>query len=113
MLYLNLGPVNSVTESTDGSFPNEFVLAQNYPNPFNPETAIKYDLAKRVRVEISIFNLLGQRIESLVHATQDRGVYLIRWDGTNSSKQIVPSGVYILQMRAGDFVAVRKMLFLK
>jgi len=113
VLYLNLGPVNSVTESPYGSLPNAFVLAQNYPNPFNPRTTIKYDLAKRVRVEISVFNLLGQRIESLVDATQDRGIYLIRWDGTNSSKQIVPSGVYILQMRAGDFAAVQKMLFLK
>jgi len=48
-----------------------------------------------------------------VDVTQDRGSYLIRWDGTNSSKEIVPSGVYILQMRAGNFVATRKMLFLK
>ena len=113
VLYLNLGPVNSVTESSDANLPNEFALAQNYPNPFNPATAIKYDLAKRVSVEISVFNLLGQRKKRLVDATQDRGIYLIRWDGTDFSNHIVPSGVYILQMRAGDFVAVRKILFLK
>ncbi|MCH7755307.1 T9SS type A sorting domain-containing protein [candidate division KSB1 bacterium] len=113
VLFLDLGPVNSVTEPFGASLPNEFALAQNYPNPFNPATVITYDLKKRVRVGISVYNLLGQKIETLVDAIQDRGIYLIRWHGTDSSQKIVPSGVYILQMRAGDFAATRKMLFLK
>lgn len=111
VLYLHLGLINSVSEPD--AYPKEFALAQNYPNPFNPTTTIKYDLARRVRVQISAYNLLGQMVRRLVDRVQDQGSYSIDWQGTDEYGRIVPSGVYVMQMKAVEFVAARKMIFIK
>ena len=88
--------------------PSKFTFYQNYPNPFNPVTTIHYDLPKRSDVQITIYDLLGRVVTTLVSETQDTGIKSIQWDATN-----VSSGMYFYQIRAGDFVQTRKMVLLK
>ncbi|NIA31449.1 MAG: T9SS type A sorting domain-containing protein [Actinobacteria bacterium] len=93
--------------------PAKFDLLQNYPNPFNPTTLIKYQLPKGENVEISIYNSVGQEIQQLVNEKKPAGNYSISWNGTDNNGKIVPAGIYIYRMRAGDYVAIKKMLLVK
>lgn len=92
---------------------SNFELAQNYPNPFNPATTITYILDKPAAVDLAVYNLLGQKIATLVNRKQAVGKYNVRWDGINYSGKQVSAGVYIYRLKAGEFVQTRKMLFLK
>jgi hypothetical protein len=83
-------------------------LSQNYPNPFNPKTVIGYQLAKGSEVDLSIYNILGQRVETLVSGKQAAGSYRMEWDVANH-----PSGVYYYQIKAGDYWNVKKMVVIK
>lgn len=87
---------------------NEFALQQNYPNPFNPVTTIHYELPQRSEVQITIFDLMGREIATLVSETQDAGYKTVQWDASND-----PSGMYFYQIRASEFVQIRKMVLLK
>lgn len=94
--------------------PSQFNLSQNYPNPFNPTTTIRYDLARAGQVSLVIYNLLGQKVHTLVgNQYQQTGRYTITWDGRNDAGAVVASGVYLYRLQAGNFVRTRKMLFLK
>jgi hypothetical protein len=93
--------------------PLEYVLEQNFPNPFNPGTTIRYQLSKTGMTTMEVFNLLGQRITTLVHEEQKAGAYTVVWNGENSAGSIVASGVYIYRVRSGDFAAVKKMILLR
>lgn len=86
------------------------MLEQNYPNPFNPKTVISYRLAVGSEVELTIYNLLGQKITTLVNARQPAGTYQVQWDGRNSAGQQVASGVYIYRLQSGNQAISRKML---
>jgi hypothetical protein len=91
-------------------------LFQNYPNPFNPETAISYivPVGRNVsNVELAIYNLLGQKVRTLVQARQPAGLYEIHWDGRDDAGKAVASGIYLYRLRAGDFVQSRKMVLLR
>ncbi len=97
-----------------------FRLFQNYPNPFNPETAISYQLSAFSDVELAVYNLLGQKVRTLVQARQPAGRYEVKWDGRDEAEREVSSGVYIYRLRvstpserAGDFVQSRKMLLIR
>ncbi len=90
------------------SLPAIFNVAQNFPNPFNPITTIHYDLPQRSNVQITIYDLLGREITTLVSETQDAGYRSVRWDATN-----VASGMYFYQIKAGDYIQTKKMLLLK
>jgi len=92
--------------------PASFAL-DNYPNPFNPATEIRYQLPEAVEVQIVVYNLLGQKVQTLVNGRQQAGAYTVRWEGVNEQNQAVPSGMYFLRMKAGKFVADRKLLLLK
>ncbi len=93
--------------------PESYGLGQNYPNPFNPSTEINYQLPETGRVQISIYNMLGQQVRVLINKEQDAGNHVIRWNGKDNSGQVVPSGTYVLRMKAGEFLAERKMMLLK
>ena len=82
--------------------PEKIALFQNYPNPFNPSTAITYDLSRPVKVELSIYNINGQHIQTLVNKYKKAGLYHIVWNGTNKQDKNVPSGVYICQIKIND-----------
>jgi hypothetical protein len=95
--------------------PVVFGLAQNYPNPFNPATQIEYDLAVASEVSVSIYDLLGREINSLVRGIQKSGKYIVYWNGTNDAGNSVSSGIYLYRIRAvqtdgKSFVATRKMI---
>jgi hypothetical protein len=102
VLYTNV-PQNGV----DGNV-NNYWLANNYPNPFNNSTIIRYSIPKEEVVTIKIFNILGEEVELLVNESKQAGVYEVSWSPTNLS-----SGVYFYQLKAGDFIKVKKMILLK
>ena len=91
----------------------DFSLFQNFPNPFNPATTISYHLPKDAKVNLQIYNLLGQEVRTLVNQTQTAGDNLVVWDGKDDSGQIVNSGLYIYRLETENTAIHRKMLFLK
>jgi hypothetical protein len=96
-----------------GSIPSLFTLNQNYPNPFNPVTTIDYYLPRRADVSITIFNLLGQTVQTLVNNQQAAGSYSITWDGRDNSGKTAASGLYFYRLKAGEFAESKKMIMLK
>ncbi|MCH9024894.1 MAG: T9SS type A sorting domain-containing protein, partial [candidate division Zixibacteria bacterium] len=97
----------------NSQLPTDHKLNQNYPNPFNPTTTIEYSLSSRSHVMISIYNLLGQHVRTLVDEEKRLGSYSVTWDGLNSAGNPVSSGIYLYRLRAGDYVESKKMSLLK
>jgi len=112
--------VRLVLKSSGGAelLPKEFALWQNYPNPFNPTTAIRYALPVDSKVTIEIYNVLGQRVNTLVNEERRAGYHVVEWDATSTGGASVGSGVYFLRLHAKgangkDFTDVKKLLLLK
>lgn len=93
--------------------PVSFELRQNFPNPFNPATQIGYDVPEEVRVNLSVYNVLGQRVRTLVNDNVQPGRYTAVWDGKNDVGRQVSSGLYFYRLEAGKFVRTNKMLLIK
>ncbi|KAA0230176.1 T9SS C-terminal target domain-containing protein [candidate division KSB1 bacterium] len=91
----------------------DYRLEQNYPNPFNPETEIRFALPEASQVVVSIFNVLGEKIRTLVNASYEAGYHSVLWDGKDEYGDPVTSGVYLYQLRAGEFSQVRKMSLIR
>ena len=96
-----------------GEIPAEFNVEQNFPNPFNPVTEIRYTLPRESYVNISIYNILGQKVKNLVDEYQSAGYKTVKWNGKNDQGQNVASGVYFYKIKAGDFTKVKKMVIIK
>ncbi len=92
---------------------SEFSLSQNYPNPFNPTTEIVYNLPRDIHVSISVYNILGQKVTDLVNANQKTGMHTVEWNGKDANGLDVAAGIYIYQMKANKFSAIRKMFLIK
>jgi len=88
--------------------PSLFSLSQNYPNPFNPITKIRFDLPKNVNVKLTIYDMLGREVETIVNEQLNAGSYEVNWDGTKYT-----SGVYYYRLNAGEFVETKKMILVK
>jgi len=101
------------TANTASNLPNVFSLSQNYPNPFNPTTLIKYDLPRDCRVRLDVYNVVGQRVTTLVDGNQIAGYKSVSWDGRDENGCQVSSGVYLYRIQAGGFTQVRKMVLLR
>ncbi len=93
--------------------PTGFLLSQNAPNPFNPTTTIRYELPSNEFVSISVYNILGHKVKTLVNSQMSVGKHSVEWDGTDEAARVVESGVYVYRIMAGSFQSSRKMLFLK
>ena len=93
--------------------PREFSLGQNYPNPFNPSTSITYDIPASANVSLSIYDMLGRNVITLVNEQQSAGSYVVEWNGENSSGIQVTSGIYFYRLEAGQAATTKKMLLLK
>ncbi len=91
-----------------GKFPKDIVLTQNYPNPFNPTTFINYELPNANYVDLSIYNIIGQKIVTLVSEEQSLGKYKVKWDATKFS-----SGIYYYQLRIANKIISKKMVLMK
>jgi hypothetical protein len=97
----NLGDV-------DNSIPLSFSLSQNHPNPFNPVTMINYQLPMTSDVNLSIYNLLGQKVTTLVSKRQQAGYHQVKWDASGFT-----SGIYYYRIETGEFQDVSKMILLR
>lgn len=95
------------------NLPKEYALEQNYPNPFNPSTNIALALPTAGKVEVSVFNVLGQKVNTLLSGELPAGNHTIVWDGRNSQGESVSSGIYFYRIVAGDFSQTKKMMMLK
>ena len=93
--------------------PEVFALHQNYPNPFNPVTALLYDLPDQTHVNITIYDMLGRQVKTLMDQTQDAGYRSVIWDATNDYGKPVSAGIYLYQIQAGNFMRTKKMVLLK
>ena len=100
-------------EGSDDSRPSEFFLSQNYPNPFNPTTNFRFSLSKSAHVKIDIFNIVGQKVRTLVDKEMKPGVYVADWDGKDENGKPVSSGIYFYRMEAGEFSDMKKMVLVK
>ncbi|MCB0748091.1 MAG: T9SS type A sorting domain-containing protein, partial [Ignavibacteriae bacterium] len=118
-LYFDNAQSNIITDlkNINNSLPDEFKLEQNYPNPFNPTTTIRYTVptnsfipsgVEGYDVRMTIYDVLGREIKTLVNEVKTPGNYEITFDATN-----LPSGVYYYRLKSNDFVQTKKMLFLK
>ncbi len=113
--------VRSITGISDKSsnLPKEFALNQNYPNPFNPTTQIQYSIPKESKVVLEIYNILGQKIKTLISEVEKPGYYNVMWGSTNQEEKSVPSGVYIYRLSAypsnnlSPFIVSKKMTLIK
>jgi len=93
--------------------PAAYTLHQNYPNPFNPLTNLCYDLPKRAQVTLTVYNLMGKKIAQLVSTKQEAGRRSVQWNATDNFGNPVSAGIYLYQIRAGEFRQTRKMVLLK
>jgi len=100
--------VVGIDKYVNRNFPRGYSLSQNYPNPFNPTTTISYQLPAINSVDLSIFNVLGQKVATLVSTKQSAGAYNVEWEANSYA-----SGIYYYQLVAGDYKEVKKMILLK
>jgi len=102
------GGIVSIRENKKNIPPNEFLLSQNYPNPFNPITTFKYAVPQQSFVNISIYNLLGEKILTLINEEKQPGNYEVLFDGSNLS-----SGVYFYKIVSSNFIETKKLILMK
>jgi len=95
------------------SLPTEFGLDQNYPNPFNPTTRLSFALPTNAHVQLTVYNVLGQAVRTLVDEDMAAGTHEVTWNGRNGDGQQVSSGIYFYRINAGNFSATKKMMILK
>lgn len=109
------GPTGVEDHDTQSSpiVPERLYLSQNYPNPFNPMTNIRYGLPEAGHVRLTIYDLRGERITSLVAGQQSAGWHSIIWDGNDQFGEQVSNGVYFYRLVADKYVETRKMVLLK
>ena len=111
------GDINSVYSSlevtTKNYLPYDYTLYQNYPNPFNPSTTINYELPEHSHIRITVFDLKGRLIKTLIDDYQIAGFKKITWYAIDDAGQNIPAGMYIYRIEAGNYSATKKMIFLK
>ena len=93
--------------------PIKYALSQNYPNPFNPITSLQYDLPNNGLVNITIYDMMGRIVKTLVNSSQTAGYKSTQWDATNNQGEPVSAGVYLYKIQASDFSQTQKMILLK
>ncbi|MGH1363419.1 MAG: M14 family zinc carboxypeptidase [Calditrichia bacterium] len=95
-----------------GSVPEQVELQQNFPNPFNPQTTISFRLPEPVHARLVVYNTLGQIVNTLIDEPLSTGEFRIPWRAINDVGQVLPSGIYFYELKAGDFSQIRKMILL-
>ena len=103
-------PLRALSTVRGTALPTDFALGQNYPNPFNPSTVIPYQIPASAHVRLEVFNLLGQRLVTLVDAEQPAGVHTAQWDATDAVGRAVGAGVYIYRLGSGGQTVSRRMV---
>jgi hypothetical protein len=112
-IYWEGGGTVSVIEGEFGQTPIEYSLNNNYPNPFNPLTTISYVLPEDALVNITIYDMMGRTVKTMVNKEQNAGYKSIQWNATSNTGQPVSAGLYLYTIQAGNFKQTKKMIFLK
>ena len=113
-----IGTFGEVTYAGDGKYPvNPFpyILNQNFPNPFNPSTTIQFNVPERSIINLTVYNIIGQKVAVLVDGEKEAGFYSLEFNAENlpDGKAGLSSGIYLYRLQSSDFVQTRKMIFLK
>jgi hypothetical protein len=99
--------------ASETTLPRDFSLEQNHPNPFNPSTEISFSLPVTSQVRLDVFNIMGQKVTTLVKGSLPAGKHTVVWDGKSLAGETVASGVYFYKIEAAGFTDVKKMLLMK
>jgi hypothetical protein len=110
--WINAGSP-TLLSNDEQSIPNVYVLYENYPNPFNPVTTLRYDLPENGHVNITMYDMLGRQVKTLINHTQDAGYRSVIWNATNDYGKPVSAGIYLYQIQTGEFMQTKKMVLLK
>ena len=110
VIYVNRYDYLSVLNE---GIPTEFALHENYPNPFNPSTTLRFDLPYSGDVNLTIYNMLGQKVKSFDMRGIQAGKHILSWNATNDFGEKVGTGVYLYQLQTKGFMKTRKMIFMK
>jgi len=105
--------VRETSEKILADIPSKFSLGQNYPNPFNPVTKMNFELPRSGRVVLTIYNLIGQEVKTLLNENLNYGYHIASWDGLDNKGRMVSSGVYFSELQASGIRKTRKMILLK
>lgn len=111
-IYFELIP-DKVDERKMPNIAGSFKLLPNYPNPFNPSTIIQYDIPKAGKAEISIYDISGKLIKTMVNQSQAAGLQKAEWDGTNEAGKKAASGYYVYTVKFEQTILSKKMILLK
>ena len=113
--YMGAFPVGcaAILSTQADILPKEYTLHQNYPNPFNPVTSLRYDLPEDGLVNITIYDMMGRIVKTLVNSSQTAGYKSIKWNATNNRNEPVSAGLYLYSIQAGEFRQTKKMVLLK
>ncbi|MDH4223070.1 MAG: T9SS type A sorting domain-containing protein, partial [candidate division Zixibacteria bacterium] len=117
-LMRDFGEPLGVEEAPVATLPERFTLKQNYPNPFNPSTTIQYrvrglEFGGFLHTTLSVYNILGQKVRTLVDEERLPGEYKVIWDGRDERGNEVSSGIYFYQLKTKDHTETKKMVLLK
>ncbi len=104
---------NTILGLDNENIPTKFLLHQNYPNPFNPITTLRYNLPKDIFVRITVFDMSGNAVKTLVNTIKNAGFNSEQWNATNNQERTVSSGVYFYTIQAGNFIDTKKMILIK
>jgi len=110
---IEIDGANALRTYLEGLLPDEFSLRQNYPNPFNPITTLRYDLPENSYVNVTVYDMLGRKVKTLINQTQDAGYRSVIWDATNDYGKPISAGIYLYQIQAGGYTSTKKMVLLK
>ncbi|HLF15068.1 MAG TPA: multiheme c-type cytochrome [Bacteroidota bacterium] len=113
LLQRSLDQITDIDFSGNEPIPSEYVLTQNYPNPFNPSTQIKVGLTTGSNAVLTVYNVLGEKVATLMDGRYAPGVYNITWDGKDQSGRMLAGGIYIYRLQTPEFTSVKKMILLK
>jgi len=100
-------------QSSNSVFPEFITLQQNYPNPFNVQTAIEYNLPADSYVTVNVYNILGEKVRTLIRASASQGLHKAVWDGRNDQGNLVSSGVYLYKLETLQSAIVKKLVLLR
>jgi hypothetical protein len=109
---IRLANLTSLSKHTE-NLPRQFDLAQNYPNPFNPGTSIDFSLPVASRTTVDVYNVVGEKVTTLLDRFLSAGRYSVNWDGTNADGKPASSGMYFYRLKAGEFTDTKKMMLVK
>ena len=110
---MEIDGANALSAYLERLIADEFAIHQNYPNPFNPVTTLRYDLPENGHVNITIYDMLGREVKTLINQTQDAGYRSVIWNATNDYGKPVSAGIYLYQIQVGEYISTKKMVLLK